>query len=56
MVLAVHWALGQYVDVSALAVDDMAATHGLLNGVGFVGAGLLGWWSAPARSPVGSPA
>jgi hypothetical protein len=43
MVLAVQWAIGQHWAVPALSVDDMAATHGLLNGLGFVGAGLVGW-------------
>jgi hypothetical protein len=43
MVLAVQWAIGQHWAVPALSVDDMAATHGLLNGLGFVGAGLAGW-------------
>jgi YndJ-like protein len=52
MVLAVHWALGQYVDVGALGIDAMAATHGLLNGIGFVGAGLAGWFLlVRARGP-----
>jgi len=44
MVLGVQWALGQYLDVGALSIDAMAATHGLLNGIGFVGAGLAGWF------------
>ena len=43
MVLAVQWALAQHAAVPALSVDDMALTHGLLNGLGFVIAGLLGW-------------
>lgn len=43
MVLAVQWAIGQHWAVPALSVDAMAATHGLLNGLGFVGAGLVGW-------------
>ena len=43
MVLAVQWAIGQHWAVPALSVDDMAVTHGLLNGLGFVGAGLVGW-------------
>ena len=43
MVLAIQWALAQHTGLPALDVDDMAATHGLLNGVGFVMAGLGGW-------------
>jgi YndJ-like protein len=43
MVLAVQWALAQHVDVPALSVHDMAATHGVINGIGFVIAGLTGW-------------
>lgn len=43
MVLAVQWALAQHAAVPALGVDDMARTHGLLNGLGFVIAGLAGW-------------
>lgn len=43
MVLAIQWALAQHTGLPALDVDDMAATHGLLNGVGFVMAGLSGW-------------
>jgi hypothetical protein len=43
MLLAVQWALAQRTSLPALGIDDMAATHGLLNGVGFVMAGLGGW-------------
>lgn len=43
MVLAVQWALAQHVAMPALSVDDMASTHGLLNGLGFVVPGLIGW-------------
>jgi hypothetical protein len=43
MVLAVQWALAQYVSMPALSIDAMASTHGVLNAVGFVVAGLAGW-------------
>jgi YndJ-like protein len=58
MVLAVQWALAQHASIPALGVDDMARTHGLLNGLGFVIAGLAGWSlvsPAPPPSPL-SPA
>ena len=51
MVLAVQWALAQHVDVPALSVSDMASTHGVLNGLGFVIAGLAGWRLAGVSSP-----
>jgi YndJ-like protein len=51
MVLAVQWALAQHVAVPALGVSDMAATHGVLNGLGFVVAGLSGWLLAGVSSP-----
>lgn len=52
MVLAVQWALAQHAAVPALGVDDMARTHGLLNGLGFVIAGLAGWsLASPAEAP-----
>jgi hypothetical protein len=41
MVLAVAWAAAQHWDVPALSVPDMARTHGMLNGLGFVIAGLV---------------
>jgi hypothetical protein len=43
MVLAVQWALAQHVAMPALSIDAMASTHGVLNAVGFVAAGLVGW-------------
>jgi hypothetical protein len=43
MVLAVQWALAQHASMPALSIDAMASTHGVLNAVGFVGAGLVGW-------------
>lgn len=56
MLLAVQWALAQHVDVPALSVRDMANTHGVLNGVGFVIAGLAGWLLAGVVSPETEPA
>lgn len=41
MVLAVAWAAGQHWDVPALSIPDMARTHGVVNALGFIGAGLL---------------
>lgn len=58
MLLAVQWALAQHVAMPALSVDAMASTHGLLNGIGFVVAGLAGWLLAgvPAVGlPVATP-
>ena len=51
MVLAVQWALAQHVAIPALDVQDMAATHGVLNGLGFVIVGLVGWLLAGVSSP-----
>ena len=51
MLLAVQWALAQHVDVPALGVRDMANTHGVVNGIGFVIAGLAGWLLAGVTSP-----
>ena len=49
MVLAVLWAASNYwLDVPALPVPVMARTHGVVNAVGFVVAGL--WATAPRRS------
>jgi hypothetical protein len=55
MVLAVQWALAQHTAMPGLSIDAMASTHGVVNGVGFVGAGLAGWLltGLPAR---GAPA
>ncbi|HEX5947902.1 MAG TPA: YndJ family transporter [Acidimicrobiales bacterium] len=43
MVLAVQWALAQHTGMPALSIDAMASTHGVLNAIGFVAAGLVGW-------------
>lgn len=56
MLLAVQWALAQHVDVPALSVRDMANTHGVVNGIGFVIAGLAGWLLAGVVSPETEPA
>jgi YndJ-like protein len=55
MVLAVQWALAQHAAIPALSVDDMARTHGLLNGLGFVIAGLAGWSLVEASDRRGAP-
>lgn len=49
MVLALVWSLGQLFDFSAMSVDAMASTHGVLNGIGFVVAGLTGWYLVMPR-------
>lgn len=49
MPLAVAWAAGQHWDVPALSVQAMVRTHGMLNGLVFVPAGLLGWHLAGTR-------
>lgn len=57
MPLAVAWAAGQHWGTPALSVQDMVRTHGLLNGVVFVPAGLLGWHlaSTPGARERGRP-
>lgn len=44
MLLAVSWALGEVTSLPALSVPQMAATHGVVNAVGFSACGVLGWW------------
>jgi hypothetical protein len=44
MLLAVHWAAGATFGFRSLSIPTMAMTHGVVNAVGFVGAGLAGWW------------
>jgi hypothetical protein len=41
MVLAVAWAAGEHWDVPALSIPDMVRTHGAVNAICFIGAGLL---------------
>lgn len=53
MVLAVQWAVAQHVAMPALSIDAMASTHGVLNGVGFVMVGLVGWLLVVPRPVVG---
>lgn len=43
MLLAVSWAAGHVWDVAHLSLSWMAATHGVVNAVGFAGCGLLAW-------------
>jgi hypothetical protein len=50
MLLAIAWAAAQYWSVPALSVSDMARTHGVVNGVGFVIAGLVAT-AADRRTP-----
>jgi hypothetical protein len=56
MLLAVQWAVAQHADVPSLSVMDMASTHGVLNGIGFVMIGLTGWLLAGVSSPETHPA
>lgn len=50
MVLAVQWALGSTLGTPALSIPAMAATHGVLNGVGFALCGVIGWRLHAARA------
>lgn len=43
MALAVNWAAGQFWEIPALSIPDMALTHGVLNAFGFTLCGLYGW-------------
>jgi hypothetical protein len=43
MLLALQWAVAQHSGLPSLGTADMASTHGLLNGIGFVIGGLAGW-------------
>jgi hypothetical protein len=56
MVLALQWALARHSELPALSRADMAATHGVLIGLGFVVAGLAGWLMAGVSSPETHPA
>jgi hypothetical protein len=49
MVLAIHWAAGPHLGWRVMSVGDMARTHGLLNGLGFVAVGLFGRWRERRR-------
>src|SRR5690606_16937277 len=53
MLLALQFAVAQHSGFPSLGTADMASTHGLLNGIGFVMAGLAGWLlvgPVPARA------
>lgn len=43
MLLAVSWAAGHVWDIPHLSLGWMAATHGVVNALGFAGCGLLAW-------------
>ncbi|MFI5954906.1 YndJ family protein [Cryptosporangium sp. NPDC051539] len=49
MVLALDWALGNAVGVPALSLTWMAATHGILNAVGFALCAVLAWGRLSSR-------
>lgn len=58
MVLALSWAAGHVWDaVPHLSLNAMAATHGVLNAVGFAGCGLFAWrrFASEQAAPVVSP-
>jgi YndJ-like protein len=50
MTLAVVYAVGEYVGHNSLVIPQMASTHGVLNGLGFILLGLLGWLAELHRS------
>ncbi|HEX6419380.1 MAG TPA: YndJ family transporter [Acidimicrobiales bacterium] len=57
MLLALQWAVAQHSGFPSLGTGEMASTHGLLNGIGFVMAGLAGWVLAgPVPAAAGRPA
>ena len=43
MALALHYALGQWLEWRTLAIGRMVDIHGVANGLGFATLGLLGW-------------
>jgi len=43
MTLAAVYAIGDWLGETWLTIPRMASTHGLLNGLGFVMLGMLGW-------------
>ncbi len=55
MVLAIQYAVGQFLVIGGLSVEDMARTHGVLN-VFFVVFGLAGWKLAAKRVELRQPA
>jgi hypothetical protein len=44
MILAAVWAIGEYPLQAFVNIRQMAEFHGVLNAVGFVVCGLIGWW------------
>jgi len=58
MLLAVHWAVARAASLPALGLHAMASTHGVLNGAGFVVAGMVGWLlvGVPPRRPAANAA
>ncbi len=55
MVLSGAYAISDYVGSDMLTIPQMARTHGILNGVGFCLAGLLGWLVEGGRSQLPVP-
>jgi YndJ-like protein len=50
MILAVVWALGEYPLQAFVNIRQMAEFHGVLNAIGFVVCGLLGWSVVSTRN------
>jgi hypothetical protein len=50
MLLAVQWAVGANLGTPALSIPAMAATHGVVNAVGFCLLGVLGWRRVAAEA------
>ena len=44
MIFAAVWAVGEYPLQAFVNIRQMAEFHGVLNAVGFVVCGLIGWW------------
>lgn len=54
MILVAVWAVGEYPLQAFVNIRQMAEFHGVLNGVGFVGCGLVGWRLQKERQGVSS--
>jgi hypothetical protein len=54
MILVVVWAVGEYPLQAFVNIRQMAEFHGVLNGVGFVGCGLVRWRLLKAGQGVSS--
>jgi len=52
MTLACVYAFGEFLGKDWIFIPAMARTHGLLNGIGFVLVGLLGWIIELTEIPV----